>query len=255
MVHWFGNMINLIWIFLAAAILNFAAGTAYSANSFSETQKKEIETLIQSYILKNPEIITQAFKVLQTREREAEEKRTKVTLVSLRSRLFEDLSSPVGGNLNGDITVIEFFDYRCGVCKRIHPIVEKLIKTDQNIRRIYKEWPILGADSVIAARAALASHRQGGYTAFHNAMMEARARLNRHSIMAIARRVGLDTERLTRDMDSPEIKGILKRNSALAEALKLTGTPSFVIEDTLLFGGHDLATMKSLVHKARAKKN
>ena len=192
---------------------------------------------------------------MQTREREAEEKRTKVTLVSLRSRLFEDLSSPVGGNLNGDITIIEFFDYRCGVCKRIHPIVEKLIKTDQKIRRIYKEWPILGADSVTAARAALASHRQDGYVAFHNAMMEAHTRLNSSSIMAIARRVGLDTKKLTSDMDSPEINDTLKRNSALAEALKLTGTPSFVIEDTLLRGGHDLATMKSLVSNARAKKN
>ena len=222
-------MINLMRIFIAAAVLNLAAGPAISADSFSETQKKEIETLIQNYIMKNPEIIPQAIKVLQTREREAEENRTKATLVSLRSRLFEDLSSPVGGNLDGDITVIEFFDYRCGVCKRIHPIVEKLIKTDQNIRRIYKEWPILGADSVTAARAALASHRQDGYVAFHNAMMEARTRLNSSSIMAIARRFGLDTKRLTRDMDSPEINGILKRNSALAETLELTGTPTFVI--------------------------
>ena len=108
---------------------------------------------------------------------------------------------------------------------------------------------------MMAGQAALASHRQGKYLAFHNAMMEARVRLNRKSIMAIARRVGLNIKRLTRDMDSPEINGILKRNSALAEALKLRGTPSFVIEDTLLRGGHDLATMKSLVNKARAKIN
>ena len=248
-------MINLMRIFIAAAIFNLAAITASPADSFSETQKKEIETLIQNYILKNPEIITQAIKILETRVRKAEEQRNKVTLVSQRSRLFEDLSSPVGGNLNGDITVIEFFDYRCGVCKRIHPVIEKLIKTDQKIRRIYKEWPILGADSVTAARAALASHRQGGYVAFHNAMMESRVQLNRPSIMAIARRVGLDTKKLIRDMDNPEINDTLKRNSALAEALKLTGTPSFVIEDTLLRGGHGLATMKSIVANERTRKN
>ena len=248
-------MINLMRIFIAAAILNLAAITASSADSFSETQKKEIETLIQNYILKNPEIITQAVKILETRVRKAEEQRNKVTLVSQRSRLFEDLSSPVSGNLNGDITVIEFFDYSCGVCKRIHPVVEKLIKTDQNIRRIYKEWPILGAVSVTAARAALASHRQGGYVAFHNAMMESRVQLNRASIMAIARRVGLDTKKLIRDMDNPEINDTLKRNSALAEALKLTGTPSFVIEDTLLRGGHGLATMRSIVANERTRKN
>ena len=238
----------------AAAVLAFVAGPATSAGSLTETQKKEVEAVIQDYILKNPEIISKAIDALQARQREAEEKASKAALIANRSQLFKDATSPVSGNPNGDITVIEFFDYRCGVCKRVHPIVARLIKDDPNIRRVYKEWPILGPDSVLAARAALASRKQGKYFAFHNAMMEARARLNRAAIMTIAKRVGLDTTQLTRDMEDPEINGILQRNYALAEALKLNGTPSFVIEDTLLKGGRDLPTMRKLVADARAKK-
>ncbi len=247
-------MNNLFRLCIAAAVLTLAAGPASSAGSLSETQKKEVEAVIQDYLLNNPEIITKAIEVLQARQREAEEQQSKAVLVAQRSQLFNDPTSPVGGNPSGDITVIEFFDYRCGVCKRVHPIVAKLIKGDPKIRRVYKEWPILGPESVLAARAALASHRQGKYFAFHNAMMEARARLNKNAIMTIARRVGLDTTRLTRDMESPEISRILKKNYALAQALKLNGTPSFVIEDTLLLGGRDLATMQKLVADARAKK-
>lgn len=249
-----GNMINLFRIFIAAGILNLAAGPASSADTLSETQKKEVEAVIQDYLLKNPRIITKAIEVLQARKRGAEEKQTKAALFAQRSQLFDDPSSPIGGNPSGDITVIEFFDYRCGVCKRVHPIVEMLVKSDKKIRRVYKEWPILGNNSLMAARAALASHRQGKYVAFHNAMMEARAQLNKNAIMTIARRVGLDTSRLTRDMESPAVNRILKQNFALAKALKLTGTPSFVIEDTLLRGGRDLVTMKKLVANARAKK-
>ncbi len=247
-------MNNLFRLFIAAAVLTLAVGPASSAESLSETQKKEVEAVVQDYLLNNPEIIAKAIEVLQARKREAEEQQSKAALVAQRSQLFNDPTSPVGGNPSGDITVIEFFDYRCGVCKRVHPIVAKLIKDDSKIRRVYKEWPILGPDSVLAARAALASHRQGKYFAFHNAMMEARARLNKNVIMTIAKRVGLDTTRLARDMESPEISRILKQNFALAEALSLRGTPSFVIEDTLLRGGRDLATMQKLVADARAKK-
>ena len=251
-------MKKLLGLITAAAVLAFVAGPATSAGSLTETQKKEVEAVIQDYLLKNPEIISKAIDALQARQREAEEKASKAALIANRSQLFKDATSPVGGNPNGDITVIEFFDYRCGVCKRVHPIVARLIKDDPNIRRVYKEWPILGPDSVLAARAALASRKQGKYFVFHNAMMEAlisgKAEGVAASIMTIAKRVGLDTTQLTRDMGSPEINGILQRNFALAEALKLNGTPSFVIEDTLLKGGRDLPTMRKLVADARAKK-
>ncbi len=247
-------MKNLFRLVIAATVLTLAAGPVSSAESLSAAQKKEVEAVIQDYLLNNPEIITKAIEALQARQREAEEQESKAALVANRSQLFNDPTSPVGGNPNGDVTVIEFFDYRCSVCKRVHPIVAKLIEDDPKIRRVYKEWPILGPDSVLAARAALASRRQGKYFAFHNAMMEARSRLNRNVIMTIAKRVGLDTTRLARDMESAEIKDILRRNYVLAKELKLTGTPSFVIEDTLLRGALDLAGMRKMVADARARK-
>ncbi len=247
-------MNKLFRLFVVATVLTLASGPASLADSLSEAQKKDVEAVIQNYLLTNPEIITRAIEVLQARQRETEEQESRRALIAQHALLFNDPTSPVGGNPNGDVTVIEFFDYRCGVCKRVHPIVGKLIEDDPKIRRVYKEWPILGPDSVVAARAALASRKQGKYLAFHKAMMEARARLNRGAVMTIAKRVGLDTERLVRDMESTEIDQILQRNYALAEALKLNGTPSFVIEDTLLRGGRDLATMQRLVAGARAKK-
>ncbi len=247
-------MNNLFRLLITGAVLTLVAGPVSSAESLSEAQKKDVEAVIQDYLLNNPEIITKAIEVLQTRQREAEVRKTREALVAQRSRLFDDATSPVGGNPDGDVTVVEFFDYRCGVCKRVHPIVAKLIEEDPKIRRIYKEWPILGPDSVTAAHAALASRKQGKYLAFHKAMMEARGRLNRDAVMKIAKRVGLDTTQLARDMESPEIKQILARNSTLAAALKLNGTPSFVIGDTLLRGGRGLAGLQKLVAEARAKK-
>ena len=247
-------MKHLLRVIIASTALTFAAASVVSAESLSEAQKKEVEGVIQEYLLKNPEVITKAIEVLQARQREEEEKATQAAMVANRSQLFNDPTSPVGGNPNGDITIVEFFDYRCGVCKRVHPIVGKLMEGDAKIRRVYKEWPILGPDSVLAARAALASRKQGKYLVFHDAMMEARLRLNRDVIMRIAKRVGLDTARLVRDMEDPEISRVLQKNYALAEALKLNGTPSFAIEDTLLRGGRDLSTMQKLVADARAKK-
>lgn len=245
-------MKNLIRIIASALV--FAIGPAFATGPLTEAHKKQIETIIQDYILDNPEIITKAITALQARQREAEERGTKAALVANRSRLSNDPTSPVGGNPNGDVTLIEFFDYRCGVCKRVHPIVAKLVDDDRKIRRVYKEWPILGPASLVAARAALASRKQGKYIVFHNAMMEARGRLDQAAVMRIAKRVGLDTTQLARDMDGPGISRVLQRNFALAEALKLTGTPSFVIGDTLLRGGRDLATMRKLVAEARAGK-
>ena len=247
-------MKTLIRMIAAVSVLVFAVGPAFAAEPLSEARKKHIETIIEDYILANPEIITKAIEVLQARQRAAEKRGTRAAVVANRSKLFFDPTSPVGGNTNGDVTLVEFFDYRCGVCKRVHPIVAKLVADDRKIRRVYKEWPILGPESRLAARAALASRKQGKYFVFHNAMMEARGRLDRAAVMRIAKRVGLDATRLARDMKDPGIESVLRRNFALAEALKLTGTPSFVIEDTLLRGGRDLATMQKLVADARAKK-
>jgi len=156
--------------------------------------------------------------------------------------------------VKGDVTVVEFFDYRCGVCKRIHPIVNQLVKTDPKIRRVYKQWPILEANSVLAARAAIASRKQGKYLSFHKVMMEANSSFGESAIMGMAESVGIDTSKLRQDMRSAETNAVIRKNYALAEKLKLNGTPSFVIGDTLLRGGRDLKSLRAIVAEARARK-
>lgn len=233
-----------------------ASAWAQSANAPAvATDKAAVEKIVRDYILSNPELITDAIRILREKKKLAETATDRQLVASNRAELVDDPDSPVGGNAKGDVTVVEFFDYRCGVCKRIHPIVDQLVKSDPNIRRVYKEWPILGPNSVLAARAAIASRKQGKYLSFHKAMMEATSSYGESAIMAMAESVGIDTARLREDMRSPETDAIVRKNYALAEKLKLNGTPSFVIGNTLLRGGRDLESLRALVAEARAKKN
>lgn len=241
---------------LGAALLLSPPSIAQNASSeaISAEQKKAFEGIVREYILENPEIITEAIERLRQKQRLAEAQADKAILASSKEEIFNDPDAPVGGNPKGDVTVVEFFDYRCGVCKRIHPIVDELIKTDPNIRRVYKEWPILGPNSILAARAAIASRKQGKYLAFHKVMMEANSSFELDAILAMAKSVGLDPARLQKDMEGEEVDAIIRKNYALADKLKLNGTPSFVIGDTLLRGGRDLQSLRAIVAEARAAK-
>lgn len=220
----------------------------------SSTDKAAVEKIVRDYILENPEIITQAIQILQSRKKLAEAAADRQMLDANRTALLNNPETPVGGNPQGDITVVEFFDYRCGVCKRIRPIIDQLVTSDRNIRRIYMEWPILGPNSVLASRAAIAARKQGKYLSLHNLMMKANSAYSEAAIMAMAKSVGIDTARLRQDMRSPETDAVLRKNYALANKLKLNGTPSFVIGDTLLRGGRDLESLRAIVAEARARK-
>lgn len=227
--------------------------SAQNTGGVTIADKAAIEKIVRDYILENPEIITDAVRILKNRKEQADNAADLQLLASNRNALLNDPESPVGGNPKGDVTVVEFFDYRCGVCKRIHPIVDQLVKSDPNIKRVYKEWPILGPNSVLASRAAIASRKQGKYLSFHKVMMEANSAFGESAIMAMAQSVGIDTAKLRRDMRSGETDTILRKNYALAEKLKLNGTPSFVIGDTLLRGGRDLDSLRAIVAEARAR--
>jgi len=246
---------------LCAALLLAAvsSGTRASAQQASPgaaghaKSSEEIERIIRDYLLKNPEIVIEAIEAYKKKAEEADRVAVARVLKDQRETIRNDPSSPVGGNPKGDVTVVEFFDYRCGVCKRVHDTVAELVRTDGKIRHVYKEWPILGPQSVAAARAALAARNQGKYILFHDALMQHRGRMGTDEIFGIAKRVGLDPDRLRKDMGSPEIDTILRRNYELAEALKINGTPSFVIGDELIPGAMDLNGLRSVVRKARKK--
>jgi len=245
-------MIAVLWALVGALVLGRSPVMAQS--EITPELRRSLHEIIRTYLIENPEVIAEAIRGLEEKQRLAADEEAKQALRTYKKALFDDPSTPTQGATNADVTLVEFFDYRCGVCRRAHPIVANLTNSDGKIRRVYKEWPILGPESVYAARAALASQFQGKYIVFHDALMEARANLTEQSVLEVADRVGLDRKQLVRDMERPEIEATIKRNFELAEALRINGTPSFVIGDTVVRGARDLQTMKNIVAEARAAK-
>ena len=192
-----------------------------------------------------------ALRGLERRPRRLDPAQFRRQAAAHRDELLRDPESPVGGNRDGDVTVVEFFDYRCGYCIAMAPRLETLLDADRGLRFVYKEWPILGPMSEYAARAALAARRQGRYQDFHAALMRLRGRLTEATVLDAARRLGLDPERLREDMKSPEIDRALDDNRALAAELGITGTPAFVIGDRLVPGAVPLGELKAAVAAAR----
>jgi protein-disulfide isomerase len=223
-----------------------------SAQDVSPAQRSAFEGVIRDYLLKNPVVIREAMQVLQQREKAEKQALAARALKQYRSELLHDVSSPVGGNPKGDITIVEFFDYNCGYCKQVAPAVNATLKNDPNVRIVYKDFAILGPESVFAARAALAAKRQGKYREFHEAMMAAE-RADAGAVNALAAQLGLDLEKLLKDMQDPAITRILERNYQLASALNINGTPAFVIGDRLVPGAVDAAALAEIIAKERAK--
>jgi protein-disulfide isomerase len=209
------------------------------------------EQRIREYLLKNPEVIMEALRILRERQDAAEAEGLKRTIAERRDEILNDPAAPVGGNQNGDATLVEFFDYNCHYCRKVAPSVIELEEADPDLRLVYKEFPILGPGSQFAARAALASRKQGKYVPFHNALMRATEQVTEETVMEIAREVGLDVKQLRADMQDPTIQEAIGRNLQLANALGITGTPSFVIGDRMVPGAVDLRTLQGLVAEVR----
>lgn len=209
---------------------------------------------VRAYLMRHPEVIFEA--VRKYRERQAAERNSaaKQIIASRTADLLRDPMSPVGGNAKGDVTLVEFFDYNCPYCRRMGPIMETLEAADSNLRIVYKEFPILGASSRFAARAALASQKQGKYIAFHKALMSAKGVANEKSVMELARKVGLDIERLRRDMKDPAIDAQIEKNIKLAVELRINGTPGFVVGNEIVRGATSEEHLKRLIGEARKRK-
>ncbi len=234
---------------LCAAVV--AVGAAAAEEPFTPEKTSAIEKIVREYILKNPEIIIEAARILRMRKETAARNQTRRTVLARRDELFNDPASPVGGNPQGDVTVVEFFDYQCPYCKRVLPSIQALLAEDGNLRYVFKEFPILGKASVFAARAALAAQRQGKYLEFHMAVMPAKGKLTEAKVMRLAKTAGLDVDRLRRDMADGTIDDSIRRNLELASALNVNGTPAFVIGDTVVPGAVDIDTLRSLIARER----
>ena len=214
------------------------------AAEFSSSQRQAIEAIIHDYLMQNPDVLIEAL-------RTAEDAKGKQALSDRRAEIFNDPATPVGGNPHGDVSIVEFFDYRCPYCKQVQPALETLLGQDPKLRFVYKEMPVLGPSSVVAAHAALAARLQGKYEPFHNAMMATKGQISEDVVYRVAGSVGLDVERLKRDMASPEVDQAVKANLALAEALDIRGTPGFIIGDHIIPGAIELDSLKDLIAESR----
>lgn len=227
-------------------------GTAPPSGAIDKSDKAAIEQIVRDYLKAHPEVIQEAISELRRRQEEQRLAQLQDVIRAHGAALRNDPDSVVVGNPDGDVTVVEFFDYNCPYCKRAYPIVRKAIKDDSNIRLVYKEFPILGPISLTASRAAIASRSQGKYEIFHNRLMEIRGSLTEERLMQVAAEVGLDLDKLKEDMKAPEVDAIIRRNHQLAQALQINGTPTFFIGDNMAPGFVDLGQLQAMVKEARS---
>ena len=239
---------------LAIPLMLVIGASGLRAEHDAATPAQQIlEETIHNYLLAHPDVIIEVLDILRAEQAASEADQSRETLATQQAAIFNDPNSPVGGNPEGDVTIVEFFDYFCSYCKRVMPNLLAAMDDDRGIRFVFKEFPILGPESVVAARIALAAHRQSPekYQDLHVAMMSSRVRLNEANALRLAGEFGFDIERIRNDMDSPEVDQILTANKALAERLGIRGTPGFVIGDQIIPGAIDMKTLLELIAEAR----
>lgn len=238
----------------ALVALTALPAVAFDIEAMTEAERQSFRGEIRDYLLDNPEVLMEAIGVLEERQAEAQAQGDVSLVRDNAEAIFEDGHSWEGGNPDGDVTVVEFMDYRCGYCRRAHPEVEELIASDGNIRYIVKEFPILGDESVLASRFALAVQQVAGddaYARIHDRLITMRAAVSEASLIALATDEDLDADTVMAAMSDPEVARIIAENRALAQRLQINGTPSFIFGDQLLRGYAPLDAMRSVVEEQR----
>lgn len=241
-----------------AVLLHSASAQDAPEPVFDAAQEAEIGRLIRAYLLENPEVIPEAFEIWQYRQQAEEKARQKEAILAGWDELADDGVSPVAGNPNGDVTVVEFYDYRCVFCRRAYPEIQRLLKADKNIRYVLKQFPVRdqpGAPpvSLIAAKAIMAANRQGDFLDLHEAMMLTDTPLTEARVFALARAHGFDQEALREEMTSPALHKTVEANFDLARRIGITGTPAYIVGGELYLGVQPLERLFELVAQARAQ--
>ncbi len=239
--------------FLLGAAASLLGGRAF-AQSFTPAQREEIVSILRDALRRDPSILRDAFGAIQAAEEQERAGAQRAAIAAHRQALFGNSADPVRGNPRGNVTMVEFFDVRCPYCKRLHAEMSQLLSRDGQVRVIMKDLPILGPQSVVAARALLAAQRQGRYAQLFDALMGLRGEPSDEAIRAEAERVGLDVPRLMREMEDPAIQRRLDANIALARTLRIEGTPALVIGETLIPGAVSLAELERLVAEERQRR-
>lgn len=229
---------------------------ALELDAMTDAERNAFRAEVRAYLLDNPEVLQEAIAVLRLREHEAQVSQDTALVQTHAEAIFNDGHSFVGGNPDGDVTIVEFLDYRCGYCKRAFPEVEALIAGDGNIRFIVKEYPILGEASVIAARYAIATKFVAGEEAYknvHNTLMEYSGDITPQSLGRLAGALDLDHDAITAEMGSDRVTAVIAENRALGDLMQISGTPTFVFQDQMVRGYVDSASMEALLADIRGE--
>lgn len=247
-------------LFLQLANSPSLSQTASAANSPPTDKGAALQQAIHDYILAHPEVLIESLQRAKARAEADQATLVKSKIVAFRKYLVDDPYAPVLGNPKGDVTLVEFFDYRCPFCRQVEPWLQTLIKDDPGVRVVEKEFPILGPASVYAARVALAAWKQGKHTEFRHTLMAKEGKIDERDIhedliFQAAKSAGLDIDRMNVDLKSPEIEAEIEGNMRMANSLGLTGTPAFIIGTELVPGATDLATLHAMVDDARRSLN
>lgn len=242
-----------IAVLLGSAVLAPLAHHAVAADE-PKLSQQEIEKIVHDYLLREPEVLAEAFRRLQQRQSAAVATKAKQAIQSNQQALLSDQASPVEGNAQGKVTIVEFFDYRCVHCRHVASTIDHIVSSNASVRVVYKNFPVLGEPSVLAARAAVAAQQQGGWPKLHRAMLAFEGDFTVEAILALGASVGLDSARLKTDMMSPATDKALQANMTLAAALGLDATPSFVIGDRVIRGALSPEAFQALVEEEAAKK-
>ena len=239
--------VSILFAGLIAIVMPMAA----FAQTASTPDKQAIEKIVREYILKNPELVIEAIELFQEKQQVAEEEAKANALSARTDQIYSDPATPTSGEANAGVTIVEFFDYQCPYCRSMSRTLLDIVDAKEDVRIVWKEFPILGEDSVFAARAALAAGMQGRYLDLHRTLMITRSRLSQDWVMTLAEGIGLDVEKLKQDMGSTEITQQIGANLDLARQLGIRGTPAFIIDGKVFPGALDPSRLKELVNDAR----
>ena len=229
-----------------------------SAQSFSDGQRGEIETIVRNYLIAHPEVLEEAMAELNKRQAAAEAEKHEASVAQNSDTIFNSPRGVVLGNKDGDVTFVEFFDYNCGYCKRAMADMLDLLKSDSKLKVVLKEFPVLGQGSVEAAQVAIAVRMQDPsgkkYLDFHQKLLGGRGPADKARAIAAAKDAGLDVGRIEKDLASPEVRATIEENFKLAEAMGMNGTPSYVIGKQIVVGAVGLDGLKEKIGVARCGK-
>lgn len=241
---------------LAATLACAGPALATDLTEMTEAERDAFGAAVRAYLMENPQVIIEAVNELERRQQAAQGDRDLDLIAANRGDIFDDGFSHVGGNPEGDVTLVEFIDYRCGYCRKAHEEVKELIESDGNIRFIVKEFPILGPDSLESSKFAIAVLEVAGdaaYESAHDALIKLGGTVNETALRRLAETLGLDAEAVLAEMESDRVAQRIAETRALAQRLQINGTPTFVLEDSLLRGYLPLDAMRQVVAQERAE--